>query len=807
MFDYKLEIILSFLKILLPLIPISFVSIFFIKILKFADFIERVLLLFLFNWVQIIVSIEILSLFKSVSLIPLIIFYTILAIVCLIITLKKKINFKFNFSELKPITVNFFNKLEINKVLKIIIIVWLLVIISIILFFGLYASPSNYDSMTYHLARVGFWKQNQSINHYFTWAEIQNQNPINAEVGLLWIIIFTNSDNIAFIVQWLSFVIILLALYKLLRLLNYSRGISLITVFVFSTLDIVILEAYSTQNDLVIACFIIITLFLLVKVSQSEKIDLKYIIAAGFSVGLAIGTKGYSYLFIPGFLLFFIIYGKNNKVKFLKLLYVILFSIAGVFFLASYNFLQNFLSYGNIFSSTQFIESTSIKNPNFSTFVSNFIRHIDSFYQLYELDFGTVGTLIKKITYFIHNKIGLDISSRVTTWPGVYFYFSNLRTNFDESYFGPVYFFFILPSIFYNFLLFIFLRLWKRGLDLVNRYKNSLIISIIPICFFIGYTFIFKWEPYTGRLMVAFALLTMICFAELIDLLKATRLKYFYVIVIYMLIIMSMASSCLPLFKGDYISPKSIDLNISYEDRRSWSIDEVKDVIDLTLPKNYKLGLILYTGDWVYILFDNDFNNSLMYISEEEWNNKDIKEILSDNNLDGLLINTNAEPFINKILKPVKEKMIGKSIIRIDKSNFNKYFKPLSACEFAASKEGVLIKVYGNDPYFETIFPVDFAEEKPAVMIITLKSNADACGQIFYGRTGSYYNEDDSERFEINEGINKIYIVIPDTKDIEKIRIDPINIDEDCMIEKIEINEYEGIDYESKKVNEYILFY
>jgi len=238
--DYKLELLFSFLKILIPFFEISFISLFLIRILNIKDFLERILLIFIFNWFQIVVAIEFLSLFKIIGLIPLLVFHFISLLVCLIFLIFKKVNVKINFKKIPKLFFNFFHELELNKILKLIIIIWIIVILGTTFFIGIITRPGNYDSLTYHLARVGFWIQNGTINHFPTWAEIQNLNPVNAEIGLLWIILFTGSDNIAFISQWIALIVILIAIYKLLRLINLSKIVSLISALLFISFDIVI---------------------------------------------------------------------------------------------------------------------------------------------------------------------------------------------------------------------------------------------------------------------------------------------------------------------------------------------------------------------------------------------------------------------------------------------------------------------------------------------------------------------------------------------------------------------------------------
>ena len=812
------EIILSILKILPPLLLISFVSLFFAKILKINNIIEKVLLIFLLNWVQIILSIQILSIFKIVNNLSLIIIHSIFALVCLIISIFKKISFKFNLKELQSWFYSLFNKAKFSKIIVIIIIVWLTVIILTTFFMGVIWPSGNYDSMTYHLARVGFWRQYQSIDHYFTRYAHQNDYPVNASVGMFWIMTFTNSDIIAFTVQWVSFIIILLCFYKLLRLLNYNRIISLITVFVFSTFDIVILEATSTQNDLVITSFIILAIFFLIKSLNESKTPIKYMVFSGFAAGLAIGTKGYSYLFIPGFIIFMFLYIKNNNKKYVKSIYIILFSILGIILFASYNLIQNYITYRNIFGCPELIEGMRMQIFGLKAFLSNLTRHIFSFYQGSPgLNFFT--NFIQKLISFFHYKLNFDISNPATTWPGVYWVIFNLTLNYDTSYFGPIFFFVGFPSIIYSSILFVILKKFRKNNELGQKYKNSLIISIIPICFFVGYVFLFTWHIWAGRYMVAFVLLLMVNFSEFLELIKKIKLKALFNIVALLLVIASLSFSTLPLFRNEYL--KLIDFkgeNIFSKPKPKNDSETVEPVgriaenfamekkVDELFGTNSSLGLILDAGDWVYIFFGRDFSRKLTYITDEEWNRKEIKQILIDNNFDGLLVNTKVVDFYNGKLEPIINKLKRENLLEIDQSNFNEYFEPLSGCSFLIRDDHIFIEVHNHDPYFETTFPFTFDSVKSIGIILTIESSVEAITQVFFGYKGKVYREDYSERFKLLRGENEILINISDIKDIVKLRIDPINVEEDVIIKKVEIFEItDEVKYEI--IGDLLLFY
>ena len=382
------ELIYSIAKLIIPFFLICFVSWVFVKLFNINDLIEKIIIIFLLNWIQIVISLEILSLFNQIKLIPLILFHVICALVCVLIAWLKKINLGTNFRDIISKIKNFYSGLSLNKAFKNIMIIWIIIIILTTFFIGVMVPPNTWDSMVYHLTRAAFWHQNYNINHYYTSNLRQIENPVNAELGLLWVITFSNSDNIVFLIQWFSFLLLIITIYKILRLLGFDKKISFITIFIFSTLDLMILESNTTQNDLVLASFVLITLFLLIRILKSDKILFPYLVLAGSAFGLFIGTKGYAYLFIPGFFIFFLIYGKSNKLKFKKFLFLICFCTLGTLLFSSYNFIQNYIDFGNIFSSQKNLDLMGVKNPNWKTFISNTSRHLSSFYQFKDHDFG-----------------------------------------------------------------------------------------------------------------------------------------------------------------------------------------------------------------------------------------------------------------------------------------------------------------------------------------------------------------------------------------------------------------------------------
>ncbi len=161
-------------------------------------------------------------------------------------------------------------------------------------------APNNVDSMTYHLARVVHWEQNQSVAHYATNLDRQVQlNPF-AEFVILHLQILTGGDHFANLVQWFSMLLSLIGVSEIARQLGGDRTVQLVAALVCVSIPMGILQATSTQNDYVTAawlvCFVSCGLALLKEPNRPI-----WGVATGLALGLALLTKSSVYFFAGPF--------------------------------------------------------------------------------------------------------------------------------------------------------------------------------------------------------------------------------------------------------------------------------------------------------------------------------------------------------------------------------------------------------------------------------------------------------------------------------------------------------------------------
>ncbi|GAB3655224.1 hypothetical protein GCM10028833_29570 [Glycomyces tarimensis] len=118
------------------------------------------------------------------------------------------------------------------------------------------SSPNNFDSQTYHLPRIEHWVQNATVDVYAT--EIHRQVDITpgAEYLLTHLRLLSGGDGAYNLVQLLAGVGAALAASRIAAQLGGGPMAQLATVFVLATTPEVLLQASSTQVDLVTAAWV-----------------------------------------------------------------------------------------------------------------------------------------------------------------------------------------------------------------------------------------------------------------------------------------------------------------------------------------------------------------------------------------------------------------------------------------------------------------------------------------------------------------------------------------------------------------------
>jgi hypothetical protein len=156
---------------------------------------------------------------------------------------------------------------------------------------ALHYPPNTWDSMTYHMPRVMHWVQGHSMTPFATADQRQLMMPPFAEYVILQLWLLAGSDVLANLVQWSALVVILIGAYEIARALGLEADNRWAAVLLASSIPMATLQATSTQNDLVVACWL--TVFVAIGLPAAQgTLPMSSLVIAGVGLGLAVLTKG-----------------------------------------------------------------------------------------------------------------------------------------------------------------------------------------------------------------------------------------------------------------------------------------------------------------------------------------------------------------------------------------------------------------------------------------------------------------------------------------------------------------------------------
>ena len=131
----------------------------------------------------------------------------------------------------------------------------------ILLFLALFNVPYNYDSQTYHLARIAHWIDNGSVNYYLTNIDRQLYSPVLSEYNLLFMLLLGGSDLLLHLHQYAAMLASAYFIFVILQKLGTKRLFCFFGVFVYLTMPLTMSQAITTQNDLCAALWYLIFLY------------------------------------------------------------------------------------------------------------------------------------------------------------------------------------------------------------------------------------------------------------------------------------------------------------------------------------------------------------------------------------------------------------------------------------------------------------------------------------------------------------------------------------------------------------------
>ena len=165
-------------------------------------------------------------------------------------------------------------------------------IASFLFWLGATTEPNNADSMNYHLVRAATWATDGNVNNYLTYVPRQLYYGRLAEYFITQMLVLDGNDHLAFVPQWLAFVVTVVMVAGLARQLSGGRRSAAIIGVVFAgTLPLGIMQATATNNDMFVASIVMSSFYLAAILWKLRRPDPIVLTLLGLASGMAVLTK------------------------------------------------------------------------------------------------------------------------------------------------------------------------------------------------------------------------------------------------------------------------------------------------------------------------------------------------------------------------------------------------------------------------------------------------------------------------------------------------------------------------------------
>jgi len=388
-----------------------------------------------------------------------------------------------------------------------------LVIGAIHLVFIVSTAPGNWDSMTYHLARVAYYIQHNSLASFDANYWAQTVHPKNSTILiLLSYLVSGRNENLTQLVQFIAYWIAVLSVYGISRKTGNSRSRSMFAAMVSALLIDWLMEAPTTQNDMILTAYFGSALFFLFAFKEDYKS--KYLVLSSVSIGLAIGTKSaallplVSVLAVAAHIFWTMI--STNRMRSVLLWGVSLIAAVIVFALPA-GYVENYLDFGNPIAPEQVRKDHSFEGKTIEYIAhhgtKNMIRYGLDFLSLDGIPQGRLvndlQVWLRDIPKRIIHKFDVSLSTDEATRSPFELY-RLPSSNEDTAYWGILGFGLVWPVVFLSLLGF-------------SRSENARILAAAAILFFVVQSFAGPYDPWRGRYFIVCAIFAVPLVGPLVE--------------------------------------------------------------------------------------------------------------------------------------------------------------------------------------------------------------------------------------------------------------------------------------------------
>ncbi|MEY3369047.1 MAG: hypothetical protein RI973_2202 [Bacteroidota bacterium] len=343
---------------------------------------------------------EVLSLFNAYTYKGILTFWSVVsASLLLSVLLQKKQQY------LLPLYQQLSEKTKNNKLLA----GTLLVLFAVLFIQGVAYPPNNYDSMAYHMSRIAHWYSHGNVSYYPTNIYRQIFQPPFSEWLIGHICILNRSDVFANAVQLFYLGGILLCVVEICRELKLSRTVAVFAMLFIMATPEVLLEATSTQNDVVVSFFVMLCAYYAIRSIRENSFSAALLMA--LSAGLSTLTKGTGYVFCFPILMTWFLFWATRVVRSGEYRPAWKYAVVPMLFIAvnSTYYYRNINLSNHLFG--DYKEGHFIENPGALTLLSSIVRNCAMHFGVFPAN-----EIVEKAVIAMHETLGLDVNDPRSSW-------------------------------------------------------------------------------------------------------------------------------------------------------------------------------------------------------------------------------------------------------------------------------------------------------------------------------------------------------------------------------------------------------
>jgi hypothetical protein len=501
---------------LFALLTLIFSSFILLRLVKFTGIIEKIIYFFCIIAIQIVIIGFVLSQLNQLGNIK---FWSLsgsilLALVIILVVINKNTK-KILFSPIISITnignhfrsmkhwfisdLSLFEKLILTPLITTVVLISIRNLAVII-----FSAPNNWDSMTYHLARVAYYIQYNNLGMYDAnyWAQVTHPT-VSPLLLLFTYLVSGRNENLTQLVQFISYWISILSIYEISWRIGKNKKQSLFAAAISALLVNWIMESTTTQNDLMLTAFIGVIVFSLFAYNSLH--EKRYLVFAAIGIGLSIGVKETA--FIPLLCVAFIvlyIFLRNKKVFIQHLHNLVIFLglslLSVIIFAVPSGYIQNYRYFSNPIGPEKIRNIHSFEGESFDYIVrngsKNALRYGFNFLTLDGLYPNNLVNQIQKSVRFIPKEffhvLDIDLEFRVASIEAFSFEKKPSSAE-DTSYLGIFGFGLIWIAILFS-------------LIGVIKSKEFRILASVSLIYFLVQAYIGPYDPWRGRYFITWAI-------------------------------------------------------------------------------------------------------------------------------------------------------------------------------------------------------------------------------------------------------------------------------------------------------------